>query len=140
MEWGLGAAPGRETLRGNGGQVPTGSGTQGAGVAAPPERHVSPHSSGRGGSLGPPDLTTAQGGGCPGTLQSSCPASLPTAKGNSQSPCLTRTAPRPAGGQPGKGDGSSISCPFFHLLILTSGGASCLRPPLCLSQAGGGEF
>ena len=35
--------------------------------------------------------------------------------------------PRPTGGSRVAGDGSSVSCPFFHLLILTSGGASCLR-------------
>ena len=91
------------------------AGTQGAGVAAPPEDTSLLKALGVAGPSGLGSMTTAQGGGCPGTLQSSLPSLA--AHGQGQQPvslCLIRTAPKAHSGQPGRGRW------IIHFLLLFS--------------------
>lgn len=91
------------------------AGTQGAGVAAPPEDTSLLRALGMAGPSGLGSMTTAQGGGCPGTLQSSLPSLA--AHGQGQQPvslCLIRTAPKAHSGQPGRGRW------IIHFLLLFS--------------------
>lgn len=73
-------------------------------MAAPPEDTSLLTALGVAGPSGLGSMTTAQGGGCPGTLQSSLSSLAAHGQGQQPvSPCLTRTAPEARRGQPGRG-------------------------------------